>query len=211
VIQYIYDSHFEGAETVARYVRDWKTLKGRVDEGRYLEILAQLEYQSGQAVVWRDAVTNWFLKESGIPDAKGRVGHYPGRVEAESMNLTSYTVKAVTPWESASGEKAVECDAARCTATFKYSGDPGWRDLIVQYFDQPEGVAHFRVSVANQLVDEWAAADRLPARKVDCSSSSRRVIHGIALHRGDEIRIEGVPDGRDPAALDYVEIVPAQN
>ena len=48
-------------------------------------MLAQLEYQAGQAVVWRDAVTNWFLRASGIPDAKGRVGNYPGRFEAESM------------------------------------------------------------------------------------------------------------------------------
>ena len=90
-------------------------------------------------------------------------------------------------------------------------GDAGWRDVIVQYFDQQDGVSHFRVWVANQLVDEWAAADRLPARKVDSSSSSRRVIRSLALRKGDEIRIEGVPDGRETAALDYIEIVPAEN
>src|SRR5579864_55228 len=85
VIQYIYDSHYEGADAVARYTRAWKALQGRIDERRYREVLAQLEYQSGQAVVWRDAVTNWFQKESGIADAKGRVGNYPGRFEAEAM------------------------------------------------------------------------------------------------------------------------------
>src|SRR4029077_198714 len=30
VIQYLYDSHYEGAEAVAGYVRDWKSLQGRV-------------------------------------------------------------------------------------------------------------------------------------------------------------------------------------
>ena len=87
VIQYLYDSHYEGAEAVEGYVREWKSLKGRVDDQRYQEVLAQLEYQAGQAEVWRDAVSNWFLRASGIPDAKGRVGHYPGRMEAESARL----------------------------------------------------------------------------------------------------------------------------
>ena len=211
VIQYIYDSHYEGADGVARYVREWKALEGRIDERRYQEVLAQLQYQAGQAIVWRDAVSNWFLKESKTADAKGRVGRHPGRVEAESMSLVGYAAKPVIPWESASGETAIECAAAKCTASLKYDGEAGWRDLIVQYFDQQDGVSHFRVSVANQIVDEWMAADRIPTRKIDSSSSSRRIISAISLRKGDEIRIEGVPDGRETAALDYIEIVPAQN
>jgi alpha-glucuronidase len=50
----------------------------------------------------------------------------------------------------------------------------------------------------------------LPTRKVDSSSSSRRTIRGLALRKGDEIRIEGIPDGGETAALDYIEIVTAQ-
>jgi hypothetical protein len=30
----------------------------------------------------------------------------------------------------------------------------------------------------------------------------------VQLHQGDEIRIEGTPDGGELAALDYVEIEP---
>ena len=49
---------------------------------------------------------------------------------------------------------------------------------------------------------------RYPERrnKIDSSSSTRRTISGIALRKGDEIRIEGTPDGPERAALDYVEI-----
>jgi alpha-glucuronidase len=211
VIQYIYDSHYEGAEAVAKYVRDWKALRGRIDDKRYEDVLAQLQYQSSQALVWRDAVTNWFLRESGIPDAKGRVGHYPGRMEAESANLAGYVVSQVTPWETASGGKAVECKMPQCTASFRYDGETGWSEIVVQYFDVNNGVAHFRVSVAGQLVDEWTAADRVPTRKLDGSSSARRVITGVALRKGDEIRVEGIPDGAETAALDYVEIHPSGN
>src|ERR1017187_5415441 len=96
VIQYIYDSHYEGADAVAATVRQWTPLQGAIDEQRYREVLAQLEYQAGQAVVWRDAVTNWFFRASKISDDKGRVDRYPGRVEAEFMTLVGYTVRNIS-------------------------------------------------------------------------------------------------------------------
>jgi len=209
VIQYIYDSHYAGADAVAADVPAWKSLKGKIDDARFRAILAQLEYQTGQAQVWRDAVSNWFLRASGIGDVHGRVGHYPGRFEAESMKLDGYAVQDVKPWESASSGKAVACPIERCTATLRYQGAPGWHNLHVRYFDQIDGVSHFRVWVGEQLVAEWSAAERLPpTRKMDGTSSMLRVIRGIALRPGDEIRIEGVPDGGERAGLDYIEILP---
>src|SRR5664280_3715024 len=59
VIQYIYDSHYEGAEAAAAWVAQWRFLRGLVDERRYREVLAQLAYQAGHAVVWRDSVVSW--------------------------------------------------------------------------------------------------------------------------------------------------------
>jgi len=207
VIQYLYDSHYEGAEAVTAFVRDWKALQGRVDEQRYRDVLAQLEYQVGQAEVWRDAVSNWFQRASGIADAKGRVGNYPGRMEAESAKLDGYKMIDVTPWEAASGGKAVECTAASsCSATFRYNGAAGVFQVRVRYFDTNAGVSRFRALIGNRVIGEWTAADRLPTRKIDGSSSALHVIDGIPLKEGAEIRIEGTPDNGETAALDYIEI-----
>jgi alpha-glucuronidase len=208
VIQYIYDSHYDGAAAVEQYVRQWKTLRGLIDERRYSQVLAQLEYQAGQAVVWRDAVTVWFERSSHVADEKGRVGHYPGRYEAESMALQGYTVRDVTPPEDASGGKAIACavGGAACSATMKFAGDAGSYNLWVEYFDQANGVSHYRVWVGERLIDEWAADLRLPTIGLDSTSSTRRAISGIALRPGDEIRVEGQPDGGEAAALDYLEI-----
>ena len=211
VIQHLYDAHYEGAETVENYVRQWKALKGRIDDRRYDAVLAQLQYQAGHAQVWRDAVNNWFLRASGIPDARGRVGHHPGRFEAESMKLEGYTVLDVTPWEAASDGKAASCAVVKCSATLRYQGPPGWYTISVRYFDQNDGVSRFRLLVGDQLVDEWSADDRLPTRRIDASSSARRVVPGIALRPGDEVRIEGMRDGGETAALDYIEILPEGN
>jgi alpha-glucuronidase len=213
VIQHIYDTHYQGAEEAEGFVPQWKSLQGRIDEQHYLAVLASLQYQAGHAQVWRDAVNTWFLRTSGIPDAKGRAGHFPNRREAEAVKLEGYQVVDVKPWEAASDSQAVECPSPRrqCSASFQYDGKPGWFDLTVQYFDQNNGVSRFRVFVGSQLVGEWAADDHLPATSINAHSSTRRIITGLALRPGDQIRIEGEPDGGETAALDYVEVVPARN
>ena len=210
VIQYIYDSHYDGAAEAQNFPEQWKSLHGRIDEERYEAVLKKLQYQAGHAIVWRDAVCNWFFRESKIPDAQGRVGHHPGRIEAESMSLDGYTATDVQPWESASGGKAIVCPASKCTATTHFDGKPGWYDLSIQYFDQNNGAARFQVLVGNQDLGEWAADDLLPSYKPDATSSTRHTFFGIALRPGDEIRVIGIPDKGEQAPIDYIEIKPAR-
>ena len=52
-------------------------------------------------------------EDSGIADAKGRVGTYPGRIEAEAMQLKGYAPVDVKPFEAASGSKAVYVSGRR--------------------------------------------------------------------------------------------------
>jgi alpha-glucuronidase len=214
VIQHIYDSHYEGAQAAADYVRQWQSLRGRVDEQRYTAVLARLEYQAGHAIVWRDAICSWFLRTSGIPDAQGRVGHHSGRLEAEDMQLTGYIPVNVTPWENASAGKAVECAQSKsCTAAFKPNLAAGRYEIVTQYFDLNTGEAKFRLYIRNQsgdrLLDEWTANDHLPSAKIGGDTSTRHRTFAISLAPQDEIRIEGLPDHNDPAALDYIEITAA--
>ncbi|HKV38562.1 MAG TPA: alpha-glucuronidase family glycosyl hydrolase [Blastocatellia bacterium] len=210
VIQHIYDSHYEGAEEADGFVGEWESLKGRIDEQRYNEVLDRLKYQAGHAEEWRDAVCNWFLSKSGIPDTKGRAGHFPDRIEGKSMKLDGYQVVDVTPFEASSGGKALSCPDgfARCLASFRYTGTAGWHELRIRYFDLNSGVAHFRLSVGGQVVSEWKADDTLPSAAINAHTSTRHDVAGLALRPGDEILVEGFPDNGDRAALDYVEILP---
>jgi alpha-glucuronidase len=208
VIQYVYDSHYQAAAEAQLFPEWWKALRGHVDEQRYRAVFEKLQYQAGHAIVWRDAICSWFLRESAIPDEQGRAGHFPGRIEAESMKLDSYTIEPVTPWEDASGGKAIVCPQAKrsCAAQFTYEGAGGWSSLIVQYFDLSAGEARFRVFLNDQCVDEWIAGAQLPAKIPNGDTSTRRTIAGLALRHGDTIRIEGTRDGGDSAPLDYVEV-----
>jgi len=78
--------------------------------------------------------------------------------------------------------------------------------MDLQYFDQNNGESTFRIFVANRQINEWVASDRLPATKPGGDSSTRHRIHRLALRLGDEIRIEGIPDGEERAPLDYGEL-----
>jgi alpha-glucuronidase len=123
------------------------------------------------------------------------------------MKLDGYTEVAVKPWEAASGDgKAVQCNAAKCSATMTYSGAAGTFDLHVRYFDQNTGNAKYRVLVNGKDVGDWTADVVVPSFRLDGSTSTRHIVSNIALKSGDSVEIEGTPDGREVAALDYVEI-----
>ncbi len=211
VVQYVYDSHYEGAAIAGSYVTRWKMLRGLIDDQRYNETLALFAYEGGHAVVWRDAVTAWFQNISGIPDKLGRVGHYPDRIEAESMQADGYTVVDVSPWETASGGKAVVCNRpGGCTLSAK-PGRPDW-DLFrgVRYFDLRTGNAQYELLINGKSLAHWTANDSLPPAAVDPhldgSTSTLFTVSDVRLKPNDTLTLRGMPNQGEPAPVDYIEV-----
>jgi alpha-glucuronidase len=212
VIQHFYDSHYEGAEEAARFVKKWRQLEGRIDGQRYREVLGRLEFQAGHAQVWRDSICRWFMKRSGIPDETSRVGNYPNRLEAEDLDLSGYRLTKIEPWEAASGRGAAEVGDGSTPGSiqFKYDGRPDCCELWIQYFDEDDGISTFQLLVEDKLIDEWKADGRLPTptTKPDAHSSTRRVVRIDAIGTGHDILIRGTPDGGESAVIDYIEVHP---
>lgn len=209
VIQYIYDTHYWGAQAAAEQISAWQLLRGKVPDAIYAEALKRFEFQAGHAIVWRDAITRWFARISAIPDNLHRVGNYPGRYAATGMTLDGYTPVDVTPWETASGGKAVQCVGQQsCSASMVWNQPDGWYDIAVQYFDLRGGVSHFTLKVAGHPIAAWAADANLYPR-INGNTSTRETVHNVALHRGDTLRLTGTPDGMETAPLDYIEVTPS--
>jgi alpha-glucuronidase len=207
VIQHIYDSHYQGAQEAAGFVDGWRRLERLIDRERYTAVLAKLEYQAAHAIVWRDAVNNWFLWLSGIADANGRAGHFPGRFEAESMTVERYANTAVVPWETASAGQATTCaPGGSCRALHRYQGAAGAFDIAVQYYDESDGASRFSLAVGGKTIDTWVADAQFGSAAPNGHTSTRRTVRGIRLAPGDEIRVTATPDGAEGAVLDYVEI-----
>lgn len=72
VIQYIYDTHFEGYANVEKYVAQWADLEGKLDATTFANVQERLQLQQQNALEWRDQVNTYFFRMSGIDDAQGR-------------------------------------------------------------------------------------------------------------------------------------------
>ena len=226
LIQSIYDTHYASARTAAEYVSRWLTLKGKIDNERFQQVLGLFEFQAGHALVWRDAITTWFAQTSGIPDKQGRVGHDSNRIEAETMPASSYEVVDVSPSETASGGKAVVCRATSgCTLTTTNQHPAGVYNVAVQYFDTWRGVSKYELSVNGHPIARWTGNDTLPPAQFDAQldgqDSTRFTAHGVQLKPGDILTLSGIPDlrpelktesptrdYREFAPVDYIELGP---
>ncbi|MFE7406931.1 alpha-glucuronidase [Isoptericola sp. NPDC057559] len=76
VIQHVYDSRSEGVERVRGAVAAWESLADLVPDAVPADVDARvrerLAEQLRSAVEWRDQVSTYFLRKSGVPDARGR-------------------------------------------------------------------------------------------------------------------------------------------
>lgn len=72
LIQYIYNSHFEGVEQVLDLRSKWLSLEGMVREEMFNHVLERLEGQLGHAKEWRDVINTYFYRKTGIEDKIGR-------------------------------------------------------------------------------------------------------------------------------------------
>ncbi|KAI1346477.1 glycoside hydrolase superfamily [Xylaria sp. FL0043] len=216
VIQHFYDAHYAGAETAASFPKKWASLEGLIDEQRFKEMLFRLEYQAGHAIVWRDSIVQFYHSVSGIPDAAGRVGHHPWRIEAETMKLHRYRVTGVNPFEAASGLQIIQTTdnstAASAEATLDYPS--GTYDIAVAYYDLYEGEAKYELFLNGKSLGSWVGdlehkLGYTLTRGIDGHSATRVTFRDIHIKNGDVVRIETLPNGRETAPLDYIAVLPA--
>ncbi|WP_419804730.1 alpha-glucuronidase family glycosyl hydrolase [Terriglobus sp.] len=210
VIQHIYDAHYAGAATTQSFVDQWESVKGLVDDERYEQVHALLVFQTHHAEVWRDAINDWFARESGIPDALGFVGHHADREEAEALPGTGFHTVDVSSWETASGGKAAVCNTAPCELHTTFHGAANPYRIEVGYFDRHPGTAQYRLLVNGTEVATWAASDTLPPDRPDPRlnghTATRFVANGIRLKPGDIVDLQATPDDKDTPAVDFLEI-----
>ena len=121
-----------------------------------------------------------------------------------------YTPVDVTPWETASGGKAVEChNPAGCTLSTKIDKPAGLYDIAVQYFDIWRGVSHYELLVNERSAAHWLADDVLPPAQfdphLDGQDSTRFTAEGVALKPGDTLTLRGIPDLRPELVQSRIE------
>ncbi|MNR01819.1 Xylan alpha-(1-_2)-glucuronosidase [compost metagenome] len=72
LLQYMYDSHFEGAQQTEALLHAWETLENRIPQEAFHSVKERLHLQLRNAHEWRDQVNTYFYRKTGIDDDKGR-------------------------------------------------------------------------------------------------------------------------------------------
>jgi alpha-glucuronidase len=215
VIQHFYDAHYEGAATAQQFVTQWESLKGKIDEQRYNEVLFRQVYQAGHALVWRDSINQFYYSLSEISDEAKRVGNHPYRIEAEKMALSGYIRYSVNPFHTASSYNAIvtTSNSTIGTAMTNLTIETGTYDLAINYYDMMGGRANYDVSINNRTIGTWTGnledkLGRAASIYLDGHSATRITFKGVRVNKGDMLKIVGRPDGIEPAPIDYVSLLP---
>ncbi|MDR3127827.1 MAG: alpha-glucuronidase [Bifidobacteriaceae bacterium] len=80
VIQHIYDTHFEGVETVKKYIVNWKKIQNqklsnlelKLWQENWQSVFDKLQKQLRSAKNWRDFLNTYYHRLAGTPDKKSR-------------------------------------------------------------------------------------------------------------------------------------------
>ena len=72
LIQYMYDTHFEGVSEAEELKESWEMLEGAVPPDVFENVRDRFRRQVENAAEWRDQVNTYFYRKSGIADEKGR-------------------------------------------------------------------------------------------------------------------------------------------
>ncbi|KAL4949136.1 glycoside hydrolase superfamily [Aspergillus filifer] len=215
VIQHFYDAHYRGSAVAQTFVLLWESLKDKIDHERYEHVLFRLVYQAGHSLVWRDSINTFYFNKSGIPDEAGRVGNHPYRIEAEDMELEEYEPYLVSPFEAASGSYCIVTsdNATEGTAWTRLETETGTYNIAVNYYDQALGNSTWKLFLDEDMVGEWKGdleytIGRAPSPYIDGQTAARVTFRDVHVKDGSILRIVGTPDGEEPAAVDYVSILP---
>ncbi|WP_343504759.1 FG-GAP repeat domain-containing protein [Alloyangia pacifica] len=127
-----------------------------------------------------------------------------GRTEAETLTIGSGFAAKSNPHPS--GGRYLEATAASSQAGGIFSGERGYYDLTVGYFDETDGQSIMEVVVNGEVVHsfEWNAANGTSI--VTAASKAEAFIPRVLINPGDVIELRGAADGGEPLRTDYIDV-----
>ncbi|MEM6451826.1 MAG: NF038122 family metalloprotease [Cyanobacteria bacterium P01_D01_bin.105] len=129
----------------------------------------------------------------------------PIRIEAESMSLNGYSTESNG---LASNNRLIKTSSSG-TATTSFSGNTGYYDIVVAYYDETDGLATLSARLGGVELDSWQLDQSLGSHLVSSGNLVRRTIATqVQVNADDELRLEGLREYNEFARIDYVEFIP---
>ena len=205
VTQAFYDAHFAGVSQMSNALDAWEQTKGLVEPERYAAVEDQLSDAAQRGEVWRDTVTEWMQRATGVADELHFVGNHPGRVEAETMALHDYSASFALVPEDASALGYVTClaGAAQCSASTVFHSEANVYRIEIGYYGSAAAGSTLELSVNGAPQARWPVEQEPALQELNhpgSANAERFVVNGVRLKPGDHIAVSG------NAAVDFLDI-----
>ncbi len=140
-------------------------------------------------------------------------------IEAEDMNLSGgYRTEGNN---FASGREVISLYSGdgnnndSGVASFEFSGGTGYYNIIIDTFDENDGVAQIALEQNNSGLETFSLGKQLGSNVADDKTDVSLEILDVFVSSGDWFRIEGIEDGNqwtaDHARVDAIEFVPIES
>ncbi|NEQ44733.1 MAG: DNRLRE domain-containing protein [Leptolyngbya sp. SIOISBB] len=170
-----------------------------------------------------EAVAESSPAETSSPDGSSGVGTVV-TLEAEQMNVFGGALRMS---DLASGGAYVETyissfssdddddDSStfstiasnRLQATSLFTGESGYYNVVVGYYDISGGAAEIDLRIDNKDIDRWYADQDFADVAGNNSWVNRTVAKGIAIDQFDLIELGAIADGTDKGNIDYIQFI----
>ncbi|ACK72954.1 hypothetical protein PCC7424_4592 [Gloeothece citriformis PCC 7424] len=132
-------------------------------------------------------------------------------IEAENFNLETYKVENTSVASNGKLISLLNGGNAGSAAT-QFTGNSGYYDILVGYYDEIDGKSLFNFKVNNYLKDQWKADQKLDPKGYVATRQNftEHLISGISLQTGDILKLEGFRDQEEYARIDYLKLIPSK-
>lgn len=137
----------------------------------------------------------------------------PIRIEAESMNLSTY--RKESNW-AASKDSLITLKGGISSesgkATHSFSGPSGTYKVVVGYVDETDGVSQLQTRIAGKTLNTWNLDKNLGSDAISSRNLVRRTVaERVSVKQGDLIEILGKENKGEHARVDYIEFIRTEN
>lgn len=123
--------------------------------------------------------------------------------QAEAMKLDGYRI-GESP--AAAGGQCV-ATTGNGIASQLFDGEAGVYTILVDYFDESDGLSSYALRVDSEVQEAWVANSLNGSTRIEAANRARREIRGVTLKKGSLIEIGSTANGSEYGSLDQIVII----
>lgn len=148
-------------------------------------------------------IDNFVIRLVAEPNAIATFG--AGNVEFEDLTLSEPN-RVLTASYASGGEAIGAVGENEVSGQGRFTGDTGFYNITVHYFDENDGESSATLSINNSRVDTWSWNQDLGSNLAIEQTLTSRTIPNVRLSAGDLLTLLGTPDDSEPTRFDRLTL-----